>query len=212
MSLTTNSPHQSTESPSASPDISISSSSAVLPPPETFILSRIRFNHPLSPAAAVSRLETWSDSASEETYICYSSARDSDGPQILLTRPPGNYQMLSSRICAKIPSRVPHDIPPVGSMPKTLSGVSLDLHHPQQYLGPRLGQIMHRRNQEYLSLQGLHPLRPQAEVRNPQAEHPHLLQDGYVLKYYNIYHLYISHKDIICAYAIYTHCHASFLA
>src|ERR1051325_3286666 len=33
---------------------------------------------------------------------------------------------------------------------------------------------------------------------HPQAEHPHLLQDGYVLKYYNIYHSYIIHNSYIC--------------
>src|ERR1044072_1622017 len=53
---------------------------------------------PFSPAAAVSRLETWSDSASEETYISYSPARDFDGLQIPPTRSPGSYQLLSSRI------------------------------------------------------------------------------------------------------------------
>src|ERR1044072_2143095 len=89
MSLTTNSPHQSTEFLSARPDSLISSSSAALSPIETFILSRMRFNHPLSPAASVSRSETWSDSASEETYILYSPARDSNGLQILPIRPPG---------------------------------------------------------------------------------------------------------------------------
>src|ERR1043165_5208532 len=51
-----------------------------------------------SSAAAVFRLETWSDSASEETYIFYSPARDFDGLQILLTRSPSNYQILFSRI------------------------------------------------------------------------------------------------------------------
>src|ERR1043165_2765681 len=53
---------------------------------------------PPSPAVAVSRLETWSDSASEETYIFYSPARDSDGLQILPTQSPSNHQILSSRI------------------------------------------------------------------------------------------------------------------
>src|ERR1051325_9695008 len=72
----------------------------------------MRFNSSLSPAAAMSRLKTWSDSASEES---------------------------------KLPSF---------SFPK----------------------------------QGLHPL-------HPQAEHPHLLQDGYVLKYHNIHHSYITHKS-----------------
>ena len=98
MSLTTSPPHQSTESPSASPDSSISSSSAVLSPTETSILSRMRFDNSLFPAAAVSRLETWSDSASEETYIFYSLARDFDGLQIPPTRSPGSYRILSSRI------------------------------------------------------------------------------------------------------------------
>src|ERR1051325_10816190 len=58
----------------------------------------MRFNNSLSSAAAVSRLETSSDSASEETYIFYSPARDSDGLQILPTRSPGDYQILFSRI------------------------------------------------------------------------------------------------------------------
>src|ERR1044072_6049244 len=31
-----------------------------------------------------------------------------------------------------------------------------------------------------------------------QAEHPHLPQDGYVLKYHNIYHSYIIHSSYIC--------------
>src|ERR1051325_1103073 len=56
-----------------------------------------------SPAAAVSRLETWSDSASEETCISYSPVRDFDGLQILLTRSPSNYQMPSNRIYAQGP-------------------------------------------------------------------------------------------------------------
>src|ERR1051325_3682902 len=54
-------------------------------------------------AAAVSGLETWSDSASEETYIFYSPTRDFDRLQIFLTRSPGDYQILSSRIYEQDP-------------------------------------------------------------------------------------------------------------
>src|ERR1044072_6508624 len=53
--------------------------------------------------ATVSGLETWSDSASEETYIFYYAARDCNRLQIFLTRPPGNYQILSSRIYEQDP-------------------------------------------------------------------------------------------------------------
>src|ERR1044072_978015 len=105
MSLTTNSPHQSTEFLSARPDSLISSSSAALSPIETFILSRMRFNHPLSPAAAVSRSETWSDSAPEETYILYSPARDFNGLQIPPTRPPGSLPITPQQAVRKIPQQ-----------------------------------------------------------------------------------------------------------
>src|ERR1043165_5213962 len=53
---------------------------------------------PFSPAAVVSGLGTWSDSAPEETYTSYTSARDYNGPKILLTRSPSSYQMLSDKI------------------------------------------------------------------------------------------------------------------
>src|ERR1051325_11393603 len=71
---------------------------AILSLAETFIPNRMRFDNSLSPTAAVSRLGTWSDSASEETYILYSPVRDSDGLQILPTRSPGDYQILFNRI------------------------------------------------------------------------------------------------------------------
>src|ERR1051325_12112276 len=67
-------------------------------PAEVFIPAEYFSTIITSPAAAVSILETWSDSASEETYPFYSPARDFDGLQILLTRSPSDYQILSSRI------------------------------------------------------------------------------------------------------------------
>src|ERR1043165_1210302 len=112
----------------------------------------MRFNNSLSPAAAVSRLETWSDSASEEIYIFYSPARDSDGLQILPTRSPGDYQLLFSRVYTQdSPVELLIISPPARSMYEILNNVFLDLYHPQQYLGSRLGQIVHRRNQSYHS-------------------------------------------------------------
>src|ERR1044072_7475426 len=110
----------------------------------------MRFDDSLSPAAEMSRLETWSDSASEATYIFYSPARDSDGLQILPTRSPGNYQILFSRIYTQ-DHPVEHllTFPPTGFMYEIFNNALLDLYHPQQYLGSRLGQIVHRRNQSY---------------------------------------------------------------
>src|ERR1043165_4011685 len=58
---------------------------------------------PFFPAALVSRPETWSDSASEETYILYSPARDFDGLQIFPTRPPGSLPITPQQVIRKIP-------------------------------------------------------------------------------------------------------------
>src|ERR1051325_7651080 len=91
-------------------------------PAEVFIPAEYLSTVITSPAAAVSRLETRSSSASEETYIFYSPAKDFDGLQILLTRSPSNYQMLSNRIYTRSPSKVPPNLSPAGSMHKVLGG------------------------------------------------------------------------------------------
>src|ERR1044072_6776218 len=78
-----------------------SPSSSTSSPAEISISSKYASAIPLSPAAVVSRLETWSGSAPEETYASYTSARNSDGLQIFPTRPPGDYQILFSRIYAQ---------------------------------------------------------------------------------------------------------------
>src|ERR1051325_2687319 len=101
-----------------------------------------------------------------------------------------------------IPSKVPPKFSPAGSMNKIFGGTFLDLYHLQQCRDSRRGQIVHRRNQSYhpffFPKQGFRPL-------HYQAEHPPLPQDGYILKYHNIYHAYIIHKcHNLCIYHSYT--------
>src|ERR1043165_6766671 len=70
----------------------------------------------------------------------------------------------------KIPSRVPPKFSPTGSIHKILSDAFLGLYHPQQYLGSRLGQIVHWRNQGYLSFyqgRGFHPSHPRQKTESP---------------------------------------------
>src|ERR1044072_5704692 len=50
-------------------------------PAEVFIPAEYFSTIITSPAAAVSRLETWSDSGSEQTYLCYFPARGINGLQ-----------------------------------------------------------------------------------------------------------------------------------
>ena len=84
---------------------------------------------PLLSPVVVSRLETWSDSAPEETYASYSPIRDSDGLRILLTRPPGDHQILFSRIYAQ-DSPVEYLLtPPAELTYEIFSNVFLDLYH-----------------------------------------------------------------------------------
>src|ERR1043165_5628290 len=104
VSLTINSPQrsmcQSTSDKSAQPGSCCISLRAVTLHPQPRYLSPVGCvsTIPFSPAAVVSRLGTWSNSAPEETYTSYTPARDYNGPQILLTRSPSNYQTLSSEI------------------------------------------------------------------------------------------------------------------
>src|ERR1044072_5619483 len=85
----------------------------------------------IPPAAAISRLETWSDSASEETYISYSPAGGFDKLQILQAPSPSNNQTLPSKIYARDPQRSVSQflLSSTGSTHKIPSGVSLGFYY-----------------------------------------------------------------------------------
>src|ERR1043165_6276409 len=95
----------------------------------------------------------------------YSPARDSNGLQTLQTRSPNNYQVLFSKIYTRDPQQIASQILPnrvytkdpqqrdSGSLPpstKYHSTIPRSLQ--QQYPDSELGQIVHQRNQKFLSI------------------------------------------------------------
>src|ERR1043165_2313568 len=85
-----------------------------------------------SPATAVSGLETWSDSASEETYLFYFPSqrfRRAPDPSNPVSEQLSN--TLQQDLYTRLPSRAPPDLPPAGPMYEIFNNVFLDLYHPQ---------------------------------------------------------------------------------
>src|ERR1044072_2422685 len=124
----------------------------MIPTERHFILGRTRFNNPLSPAAEMPRLETWSDKCVGGNLHLLSPNqrfRRAPNPSNPVSRQLSN--TLQQDLYTRFPSRVPPNLSPAGAMYEIFNNVFLDLYHPQQYLGSRLGQIVHRRNQSYHS-------------------------------------------------------------
>src|ERR1043165_4218114 len=86
----------------------------------------------IPPATAISRLETWSDSASEEIYIFYSPARGFSGHPALITLFPRTIKYSPAGSTRKIPSKAPLKFSPAGFAYKILGNVLPGLYHPQQ--------------------------------------------------------------------------------
>src|ERR1051325_2748915 len=74
------SPQRSTHFPPLSPDIPGSLRAITFHPQQRYLsLAEYLSTNTIPPATAISRLETWSDSASEEIYNFYSPARGING-------------------------------------------------------------------------------------------------------------------------------------
>src|ERR1044072_5804027 len=115
---------------------------------EVFIPSRISPSDYHSPAATISRLETWSDSASEETYVSFIPHSEDFSSLIGLTFPfsistvhqsSGSIQILPSKIYAQDPQRSVSQLllSSTRSTHKIPSGVSPSFYYPQQGLRTR---------------------------------------------------------------------------
>src|ERR1051325_4799296 len=166
---------------------------------------------PLFSPAAVSRLGTWSDIAPEETYTFHIPQSEmSTGSRFFRPSLPVTIKRSPARSTLKIPSKVPPK-----NLPSRVYEQDLWRHVPRSLPStavPGLKTWSDSASEEsklssfFSPKQGFRPL-------HYQAEHPHLPQDGYVLKYHNAYHSYIIHTcHIIYAYVIHTHHHASYFA